>query len=167
MSRYPELIEKLTASRDAYLAALAGVTEEQAAVKPSDGGWSILECAEHVAIAERNLLHRLVSTSTPLTAGPQRNLEAIILARGADRTRKFDAPQPARPTGRFATLDEARAAFQKERAQAIAWLEACAVDLRLRSVEHPAFGPVTGYEMVLFAAMHPVRHALQIRELRV
>jgi hypothetical protein len=166
MSRYPELIEKLATSRNDYLSALAGVTEGQAAVKPADGGWSILECAEHVAIVEHNLFHRLMTTPAPMPEGPQRNLEAVIVARGVDRTRKFQAPETARPTGRFGSLAEAIAAFQKARVQAMAWVEACEEDLRHCSVQHPAFGQVTGYEMVLFAVMHPLRHALQIRELR-
>jgi len=48
------LLDKLNSGRDEFLASVEGVTEEQAAAKPVTG-WSILECAEHVAIVEENL----------------------------------------------------------------------------------------------------------------
>jgi hypothetical protein len=54
-----ELLEKLRSGRDEFLASVDGVTEEQAAAKPA-AGWSILECAEHVAIVEENLRRRLM-----------------------------------------------------------------------------------------------------------
>jgi hypothetical protein len=165
MSRYPELLEKLNAGRDEYLAATADLTDAEATIKPSDGGWSILECAEHVAVVEMTLFQRLASPAL-LQEGTGRNLEARIVAAGLNRTRKFDAPEPARPNGRFVTLDQAVNAFSNARARHVGWLDACEQDLRCCSVVHPAFGTVTAYEMVLFAAMHPWRHSLQIRELR-
>jgi hypothetical protein len=165
MNHYPELLEKLNQGRDEFLTATAGLTEVEASRRPHSAGWSILECAEHVATVEANLLQRLTA-HTPLPDGPERNIEARILAAGIDRSRKFDAPEPARPTGRFATLQDAVAAFTAARARSIAWLEDFEIDLRRCSAIHPAFGPVTAYEMVLFMAMHPWRHALQIRDLR-
>ena len=66
-----ELLDKLNSGRAELLASLDGVTEEQAAVKPTTG-WSILECVEHVAMVEENLLRRLMqqSSSEPLTKCP-------------------------------------------------------------------------------------------------
>ena len=165
MTNYPELLEKLRASREDFLAAVRGVTDAQAAVNPSAGGWSILQCVEHVATAETALFQRLSMERIPLPDGSPRNLEAAILGRGADRNRKFDAPELVRPAGRFATLEEAVSAFRDVRVRCIAWEENCDEDLRCCSAAHPFFGPVTGYEMVLFIAMHASRHALQIREL--
>jgi hypothetical protein len=93
MTNYPELLEKLRASREDFLAAVRGVTDAQAAVNPSGGGWSIVQCVEHVATAETALFQRLSMERIPLPDGPPRNLEAAILGRGADRSRKFDAPE--------------------------------------------------------------------------
>jgi uncharacterized damage-inducible protein DinB len=166
MNRYPELIEKLQLGRDRFAASLDGIDNETAARKPAAGSWSILQCAEHVAIVEANLMRRLEHESLSLPEGPQRNIESVILQRGVDRSRRVEAPEHARPTGRFATLQHALAAFHAARAHTIEWVAASEFDLRRRMAQHPAFGTVTGYEMVLFMAMHPMRHALQIRELR-
>ena len=54
-----EILRALQVGRDALGEALAGVDEKQACRKPAGGGWSILGCAEHVAISERYLLSRL------------------------------------------------------------------------------------------------------------
>ena len=166
MSNHPELVEKLRSSSEEFLTAAEGIAEAQARAVPAAGGWSILECVEHIVVAETMLFERLSVGRTPLSAPLARNLEAAILGRGADRGRKFDAPDTARPTGRFATLEEALAAFRNVRAGCIAWVESSAEDLRGCSAAHPLFGPVTGYEMALMIAMHTRRHALQIRELR-
>src|ERR1039458_5366892 len=97
-----QLLEKLNAGRDEFLASLNGVTEEQAAAKPVTG-WSILECAEHVAIAEENLFRRLMEQSTPTDREMSRQREALIVARAADRGRQAPAPEVPLPHGRFAT----------------------------------------------------------------
>ena len=70
-----ELLEKLRSGRDEFLASVDGVTEEQAAAKPA-AGWSILECAEHVAIVEENL--RRLTVDHPLI-GKSSGQEILIL----------------------------------------------------------------------------------------
>ena len=52
MSDKQLLLDSLRQSRDAFLSALDGVREAEAVWKPEPGRWSMLECAEHVAIAE-------------------------------------------------------------------------------------------------------------------
>jgi DinB family protein len=165
MSRYPELLERLHAGRDEFVSAVDGVTSAQSTARPAGGGWSILECAEHVVLVEA-LLFGGVGSATPLPEGLQRNIEARIIERGIDRSRKFEAPEGVRPGGRFPALPDALNAFLGARAATIAWVESCDQDLRRSSAPHPMFGPVTVYEMMLFIAMHPMRHALQVRELR-
>src|ERR1035438_6318976 len=98
-----QLLEKLNSGRDEFLASLNGVTEEQAAAKPVTG-WSILECAEHVAIVEENLLRRLLEQSTPTDREMPRQREALIVARAPDRGRKVPAPEAAGPPGRGGLL---------------------------------------------------------------
>jgi hypothetical protein len=159
-----QILDKLVSGRDKYLAALALIPENRARSKPAAGGWSILECAEHVALAEMGLFRRITSQYTMLPEETGRHREAIF-ARGADRSRKVAAPEPAQPAGRFSTLAEAAAAFAKHRGRTIAWVEACTENLRLRSIEHPALGPMNAYECLILMAVHPLRHMEQIREL--
>ena len=50
-----ELVRRLEKGRDNFLGTLQGISEEQAQAKPPGGGWSILECVEHVTLAEREI----------------------------------------------------------------------------------------------------------------
>ena len=158
-----QLLEKLNSGRDEFLASLNGVTEEQAAAKPVTG-WSILECAEHVAIGEENLLRRLMEQSTPTDREMSRQREALIVARAADRGRKAPAPEVALPHGRFATLSDAVESFCRSRAQTIAYIASSQDDLRRITMDHPLIGAVSGQEMILIMIGHPLRHAGQVRE---
>ena len=166
MSRYPELLERLHAGRDEFLSACDGVTPDQAIARPAAGGWSILECAEHVVLVEAVLFGGVARSAAPLPEGPLRNIEARIIERGTDRSRKFEAPEGVRPAARFTALPDALDAFRRARAETIEWVSAYDQDLRRCTAPHPVFGPVTGYEMLLVIAVHPSRHALQVRDLR-
>lgn len=75
-------------SRDNFLCPLEGVTEEQARVKPSGGGWSILDCVEHVAIAEWGML-RMTQKAPAGDAPTDLECDARILKNGVDRSRKW------------------------------------------------------------------------------
>ena len=58
-----ELLKILNAGRDAFLNAVSNVTEDVARRSPGPGRWSILECAEHVAVAEQHMLSQLQSAT--------------------------------------------------------------------------------------------------------
>uniref|UniRef100_Q01Q13 DinB-like domain-containing protein n=1 Tax=Solibacter usitatus (strain Ellin6076) TaxID=234267 RepID=Q01Q13_SOLUE len=160
-----QLLERLKLCRSQYLEGLAAFPEEKASVKPAGGGWSMLECAEHVALVEFGLFRRITSQSTPLREEAGRHREALFLAHGLDRTRKISAPEPAQPSGRFTTLAEAGEAFAKYRGRTIGWVETCGENLRLRSIVHPAMGTMTAYECLILMSLHPLRHLEQMREL--
>src|ERR1035438_6708293 len=98
MTDRDELLVSLNAGRDEFLASVDGVTEEQAAAKPVTG-WSILECAEHVAVAEEYLRRRLMEQATPTGSEMSRDREAFISAVAANRGRKIQAPEVAQPSG--------------------------------------------------------------------
>ena len=164
MSDPDQLLASLNAGRGELLAAVEGMTDEQAAVKPAGGGWSVLEIVEHVAIGEKMLLRLLKTRSVVVEEELSRGREAVLYERGASRGRKFEAPEFVRPTGRYATLGEAVVAFLDARESTVKWLESCDVDLRRRTVEHPLAGPVSAYEFILIMAAHPARHARQIQE---
>jgi uncharacterized damage-inducible protein DinB len=165
LSDRDQLLVKLKTGRDEFLVSLYGVTEEQAAARPVTG-WSILECAEHVAIVEENLRRRLMEQSTPTEAELPRQREALIVARAADRGRKVPAPEVAQPHGRFTTLSEAVESFCRNREQTIAYIASCQDDLRRLTTNHPMIGVVSGQEIMILMIAHPFRHAQQIQEIR-
>lgn len=166
MTDRDELLEKLRSGRDGFLASVDGVTEEQAAAKPA-AGWSILECAEHVAIVEENLRRRLMEQATPTESEMPREREAVLRARAANRVHKIQSPEVAQPHGRFATLAEAVEFFRRNREQTIAYIASCQDDLRRLTVDHPLIGKSSGQEILILMIAHPFRHALQVKEGRV
>ena len=158
------LLEKLAAGRDELLAAVEGTTEAEAAATPEGGGWSALQCVEHVATVDTRVLRRMQHDSTAVGAEMSREREPMLYDLIAARGRKVEAPEMVHPTGRYASLAEAVRGFVTARERTMRWVKDSEGDLRLRSVEHPAFGVVSVHEMVLIAAAHAARHARQIVE---
>jgi uncharacterized damage-inducible protein DinB len=160
-----EMLEKLRASRETLIALVEGVPEELAKRSPGPGKWSILECVEHVVLAEdhmRGLVMTAQRSSEPVINSRR---ERAIIERGADRSRKVDAPGVALPRGRFLTLREAMGAFVESRDRTIQFVENCSDDLRTLLADHPVVGRVNGHETLLLIAVHPLRHAGQIEEI--
>jgi len=165
MSDREELLAALDAGRGELLAAVEGMTDEQAAARPPGGGWSALECLEHAAIAEEVLL-QIQTQSVAVEEEMSRAREARLYQLATARGRKFPAPDIALPTGRYATPGEAAGAFLHARERTVQWLATSDFDLRRRCAQHPVLGAASVYEMVLLMAAHPARHARQIREAR-
>ena len=165
MNDRDELLANLKAGRDEFLAAVDGATEEQAAAKPATG-WSILECAEHVAIVEEYLRRQLMERSTPTETEMSRVREAFFAAVAANRRRKIQAPEVAQPSGSFTTLRDAVECFCRNRQQTIAYIASCQADLRRLTTDHPMIGAVSGQETMILIVAHPFRHAEQIKEIR-
>ena len=56
-----EIVDNLERSRQEFMAALAGLTELQAKVRPDPDRWSVLDCVEHVTTVEERFLGWLQS----------------------------------------------------------------------------------------------------------
>jgi uncharacterized damage-inducible protein DinB len=161
-----QILKLLADSRDALVRASANISDEQSRVRPAPDQWSVLDCAEHVAIAEFGMLNILATNLTPATPSGGRGREEVFLQSSTNRTRKFSVPDRAHPKGRFPTLAAALDQFQQSRARTLEYVEHCDKDMRAHSIAHPAVGPVTGQEFLILMATHPARHAEQIREVR-
>jgi uncharacterized damage-inducible protein DinB len=161
-----KMLSVLERTRDDFFDAVAGISEEQARLKPSSDRWSILECAEHVVSAERGMFTAITQRSAPLSSptGPSR--EDGFLRNGTDRSRKYTTSASLAPNGRIATLDDAIKKFRELRAHTIEFVQSCRADLRDLEVPHPIGGLLTGQECLALLAIHPSRHAAQIREVR-
>lgn len=164
MSDRDQLLTSLDAGRGELLGAVEGMTDEQAAVRPRDGGWSPLECVEHVATVETLMLRRLSTQAEALPEELSRAREPVLYARIATRSHKVAAPEMVHPKGRYTKLGDAVGAFLDARERTVKWLEKCDLDLRRHAVEHPALGTASAYEFLLMMAAHPARHARQIQE---
>ena len=147
-------------------AALEGVTEELAARVPGAGRWSILQCVEHLATVEDYLISLIAKAQRADAPTVNLQREAMILARGADRTNKRESPAAALPQGRFTSLREARESFEAFRARTILFAYTNEEDLRSKIAVHPLMGPLNCHEILLLMAVHPARHARQIEEIK-
>jgi hypothetical protein len=162
-----EQILRLMAESDAALVAAAtGVSDEDARRRPEPERWSALECVEHVVLVEDAMFARISVHSTPGVPAAESQREKLILRGMTNRERKFAAPEPAEPAGRYSSLAEALQEYRKRRARTVAYVGQYQGDPRNRTTLHPALGPVSCQEMFLMLALHPARHALQIREAR-
>jgi len=164
-------IARLESSRDRLLAAISGVSEEQAAFKPSPERWSILQLVEHLATSDPGLLALI---RRALESAPQPELveqtrrhdhrflgELRPLPRGVNK-----APDHLQPKAVYASLAEAMAAFLKEREITLAYARATDDDLRDHFAAHPVLGQMDGYQWLVACALHVESHALQIEELK-
>ena len=155
----------LESGRRVLLDTLNGVTEDVAARTPP-GKWSILECVEHLAVSEDYLFSQIgASHSSPVPVVNEKR-ENLIVARGMDRTKPVSSPEVGRPAGRFSTLAEAVRSFLATRERTLRFVENCGEDLRSKLTTHPIIGSVNCYETLLMIAVHPKRHAEQIKELK-
>ncbi len=160
-------LAQLDAGQAALLAALQGLSATQAVFKPSPERWSILECLEHVVLAEKGMLY-LIRHGDPdeKRQAPGAEADPVVVAVATDRGHKRTAPEVAQPRGRFATLEDARKAFLSARERTLEFVGQCTENLRTCWTVHPVAGEMDCYRCLLVLATHPSRHAAQIVEVQ-
>jgi len=156
----------LAEGTNALLDSVEGVSEEQARMHAAADRWSVLECVEHVILAENRMFDLLAKESEPSPAISDGSREERVRFRSVDREFKFQAPQFSKPAGRFTSLAAAVDEFRRCRARTATYLTQCNDELRARTAMHPVIGPVSCQELLIILSLHPARHAKQIREVR-
>jgi len=154
------LVSILKAGRRDFLDAARGVS----AARPSGGGWSAVECVEHVVRVEERYfswLARNDAAAPPKDA--ERELRLFSIARS--RLTKIETPEVLRPSGRFADMNAALAEFCLVRDRSIGWVQEKGETIYTIGATHPYFGDVNGAELVQVMDGHARRHADQIREI--
>ena len=165
----PDALALLDDSRERLLTEIGSVTDEQAHWKPAPDRWSILECLEHIVLAEATITGILqdLGSAAPPPADAVAATDAELTGLATDRSRRFEAPDAIRPSGRWTSLEEALAAFEAGRAETRAAVAALGERHPDRRALNPALGKwLDGYQWSLLASGHVVRHSLQIREVR-
>jgi hypothetical protein len=159
----------LERTKSSLLAATAALTEEQWRFKPSSEEWCAAECVEHIALVEAFLL----DTIAKLAAGPPAPAEILATCAGKEaiveqkvpvRNVKVKAPEQARPTNRFANSADLIAHFIATRDRSIEYARTTTDDIRRRTHPHFVFGPMDGYQWLIFMAAHGERHLNQLLE---
>ena len=83
-----------------------------------------------------------------------------------DRSRKAQAPEQLKPTGRWATEAELTKDFEQTRASEMAYLGETKEDLRNHFEEHPALKTLDAYQWLILNGAHCKRHTAQILEVK-
>jgi DinB superfamily len=164
-------VEYLKQTEKDFLAATEGLSDAQWKFKAAPDRWSIAEVSEHIGIAEQTIWELvsgkiMKSPATPEKAADAKGKDEIILTKVPDRSRKAQAPEQLKPTGRWATRAALVKDFESKRAREIAYLTETTDDLRSHFEEHPALKTLDAYQWLIFNGAHCKRHTAQILEVK-
>ena len=157
------LVNRLRQSRDRLSQSVADLPEELCRIRPSETSWSVIDCVEHIVIAEK-AWHVRLQGRQPVNEPVDRAKDDLVV-RVAEPGEKRSAPERAQPRGKYATLADAVQEFCTARDQTVDFAERTAEDFRAFSVEH-ALGVFDIHQFLLLAAAHAERHAKQVEEIR-
>jgi len=164
----------LQQTRDGVLGATKGLSEAQWNFKPAPDRWSIGEIVEHMVTVEERVLGPIRDQLATAPAAPAdydyKLVDAIVINQFPNRLAKFQAPEFAHPSGRFAQ-SEAFDRLLKNYTRLTDYLEStpdlrqhAVVALPLKGVSKGAYEFMDGYQWILAAAAHTERHTKQILE---
>jgi hypothetical protein len=160
------IIHQLCETREFLVNAVGGVSAHQASYQPGPDEWSIVDCVEHLAAAERLMLGIIANDAKEIpNPSFSRDREEKIVKFAAVRTRRFSAPPKTLPSGTV-SLSTAVEDFRQAREATIDFVRDCRNDLRTLSVIHPVLGQMTAMECLLLIITHPLRHAEQIEDVQ-
>jgi len=166
------LVDHLKRTEKALKEETKGLTPAQWDFKSAPDRWSVRECLEHITVSEDFLFGLITDRVMKTSATPEkydaaraREADAQIQKVIADRSQKFQAPEPVRPTGRWASTDEMWEHFVESRQRTIAFAGSDP-GLRLHFMDGPGGAGMDGYQWILFLSTHSSRHTAQIREVK-
>lgn len=164
----------LDRARDGLRAAVQLLSEDQWHFAPTPECWTIAGVVEHIVVVQELVLGPVqmqLAGAPPLPeARDPKVVESIIINQFPDRSQRFPAPDPARPTGRWTpaeSLERYKANDQKLRdmLESTPGLRDHAILARpLQAITKGEHTLMDGYEWILAAAGHTERHTLQILE---
>ena len=148
-----------------------GLSTEQWNFKQAPDRWSVKECLEHITLSEDFLYQHVTDRVMKSPAAPEKydaakakENDEKILKIIPDRSQKAQAPEPLRPSGKWATPDEMWKHFATSRKKTIGYAKT-EPDLRLHFLDSPVGGQ-DGYQWLLFLSAHVERHTKQIQEVK-
>ena len=162
MSRNDVLFGELDASRRRFLSEVEGLDEEHFGRRPPDGGWSVAQAVEHIARSEAVMAKGFKLAAAGRLAVRTEfadHFRRLLWTFGVYRLvsiRTTPALDPEKSQSRVDSL--AQLGLNRENLLS-AIPPGPLTGFRMR---HPVFGPLSGEEMLRFAALHEERHRLQI-----
>lgn len=160
-------VKHLTGTRDAIVEATKNFSDAQWNFKTAPERWSVAECLEHITVTEE-FLFKMVSDdmkkppAEPSDPAVEKVADDKVLAMVTDRSQRFQAPEPVRPTGRWGTPQDTLAEFLELRARTLDYLKSTP-GLRANVSDSP-LGKLDAYQRLLFISGHSERHFKQMQE---
>jgi hypothetical protein len=164
-------VEYLRQTQKEFLASVAGLSEAQWKFKAAPDKWSIAETAEHITVAEQMIWDLVSGKIMKSPAAPEKRAETkgkdeTILNVIPDRSRKAQAPERLKPTGKWANQTALTKDFEATRGKEIAYMAETKEDLRNHFEEHPFLKTMDAYQWLIFNGAHCKRHTAQILEVK-
>jgi|SRR5689334_4115034 len=165
------LLAHLQRTADRYRAEIANLNAAQWTFREAPGKWSIAECAEHLVLAERDLLRVVAQqiSKVPMPDGQARNGRAEdekVIAAMLDRSQKATAAESERPKGVFGSPAEAARAFEAARAATLDYARSTQEDLRGHGMRDQKGAFTDAYQLLLTLSAHTARHVAQMEEVK-
>ncbi len=166
------LVKHLQDTRKALQKETKGLTPEQWNFKAGPDRWSVAECLEHITLSEDLIFNTVNNTVMKTPAQPEKYNAAAAQAKDdqvakmvPDRSQKFQAPEPLKPSGKWASPAETWKHFEASRKATIEYAKKQA-DLRAHFMDSPVIKDMDAYQWLLFLSAHSERHTAQIREVK-
>lgn len=145
-------------------------SKAQAEFKPSEKDWSILECAEHIFLVNKNV-SKIIATPPPTEKSENIKTELfseqklnILLV--SNRAFKVAAPDYVIPNGHFMNVSDAVQNINSIIDKIIFFLNTNDIELEAQLIKHPLLDVMTKVDWIHFMLVHTNRHMLQIEELK-
>jgi hypothetical protein len=166
------LLNYMKQTREDFLKSIKGLSEAQWKYKALPDRWSIAETAEHITLTEdflRDIVENKVMKSP--AASPEDKAKANVsdeelIKMVTDRSKKVQAPEPLKPTNKWANAKEIEKAFKEKRDFTMKYTKATPeAQLREHVAPYP-LGTLDGYQWLVLLSAHTKRHTLQIEEVK-
>jgi hypothetical protein len=164
------VVNLLEANSKKFLDAIETISDAQWKFKTAPDQWSIADVSEHIVTSESFLLsltqNILQSPADPEKAKSLVGQEQVILMKASDRSKKRQAPEMIKPSGKFLSKEELIRSFKASRANTINYIKTTNDSLKIHVAPHPAVGDLTAYQWLIWIAAHADRHVAQLEEVK-
>jgi hypothetical protein len=170
--RYESIADVFSAKqkiREGLEIVLGGVSPDEASRMPPDGGWSIQQVLEHIAIVDSGaakicskLLDAAREDNRP-SDGSFSLTDDFIRGSEAAAKSRLDAPDRVMPSGHAPIAQSLQNLTASQSAIETMESDMERLDLSGHTFPHPFFGALTAAEWLVVAGGHELRHTLQIQ----
>ena len=170
-----KLINHLEKTRTGIVEATRGLSAAQLDFKASPFRWSVAQCVEHIALSEGFLFQiateralKAPAQATRKTAQQIVEADNFLLKNIPDRSSRFQAPEPIRPSKQSSAAggEQGLQQFLTGRGRTIEYVKATQEDLRGHCIDSPFLKCMDTYQWILMLSAHSERHLAQLLEVK-